>query len=118
MDREANGGKEKLHKAIFSVKSNVTLTPAVVRELFGTMEREGAPLGYLLTLYKMPNLVKESKKYGIYHNELFGQDYPRIEVVSVEELLTGKRMPVPLSQQLSVIKKAAETLDSKQLGLF
>lgn len=118
LDRETDGSKEKLQKAIFSVKSNRALTPAVVRELFGTMEREGAPLGYLLTLYKMPNLVKESKKYGTYRNELFGRDYPRIEVVSVEELLAGERMPIPLSQQIAVVKKAAENSDKKQLGLF
>lgn len=117
LDREATGA-QKTQRAILSVKSNKTLSPAVVRDLFGTMEREKAPLGYLLTLYSMPNLVKESKKYGQYHNALFGQDYDRIEVISVEDLLKGARLPIPLSQEVSVLKKAAEAANTRQLGLF
>ena len=64
----------------FSVKSNKTLSPSVVRDLNGTMERDGAVAGYLLTLYPMENLVKESKKYGTYRNNLYGKDFPKIQV--------------------------------------
>ena len=96
--------KQEHKKVLFSVKSNKTLSPSVVRDLNGTMERDCAVVGYLITLYPMDNLVKESKKYGIYKNKLFSQDYPKIEVVSIEEILNGKRMNLPTSQD--VVKSA------------
>lgn len=102
---DINDKNKKEHaKAIFSVKSNKTLTPSVIRDLNGTIEREGAVLGFLLTLYPMDNLVKESKKYGTYKNKLFNHDYPKIEVISVEEIFQGKRMNLPTG--VAVVKGA------------
>jgi len=91
-------------EVLFSVKSNKTLSPSVIRDLFGTIEREKAAIGYLITLYPMENLVKESKKYGTYTNTLIGQSYPKIEVISVEDILQNKRLSLPIS--LEVVKSA------------
>lgn len=91
-------------KVLFSVKSNKILSPAVVRDLNGTIEREGAAMGILLTLYPMDNMVKEGKKYGIYKNTLFNHDYPKIQVFSAQDILDGKRMNLPIGQD--IIKKA------------
>ena len=96
--------KEAYKEVIFSVKSNKSLSPTVVRDLYGTMEREKAAIGYLLTLYAMPNLVKESAKYGNYENKLVNQTYPKIEIICVEDILQGKKMHLPTS--LEVLKKA------------
>ena len=117
LDSDGNGGQE-MKPVIFSVKSNETLTPAVIRELFGTVEREKAAMGYLLTLNTMDNLVKESKKYGLYTNELFGSTYPKIEVISVEQILKGERIRIPLNQKIDVVKSAQEKAQNNQLGLF
>jgi DNA modification methylase len=91
-------------QAIFSVKSNKTLSPSVIRELYGTVEREKAVMGFFLTLYPMPNLVKEAEKYGNYQNKMFGHTYPKITVVSVQDILEGKKMYLPTS--VEVLKKA------------
>jgi len=99
-------------QVLFSVKSNKTLSPSVIRELNGTVEREGAAMGILLTLYPMPNLVKESKKYGMYTNEAFSQTYFKIQVFSVEEILSGITMKIPTS--LGVLKDAEKKSKSKQ----
>jgi hypothetical protein len=48
-------------------------------------------------------LVKEAEKYGTYQNKLFGHSYPKITVVSVQEMLEGKRMYLPT---IEVLKKA------------
>jgi hypothetical protein len=69
-------------------------------------------MGILLTLYPMPNLVKESKKYGVYENKMFGHTYPKIEVISVEEILNGKTMKLPTS--LNVLKKAERKTKNRQ----
>ena len=103
--------KQEIQKALFSVKSNKTLSPTVIRDLNGTMERDGAVAGFLLTLYPMENLVAESKKYGTYKNKLYAQSFPKIQVISVEEILQGERLNLPTSVPVvkSAKKKAKDT---------
>ena len=91
-------------QVLFSVKSDKTLSPSVIRDLNGTIERENAAMGYFITLYPMKNLVKESKMYGLYENKQFGRRYPKIEVISTQEILDGMRMELPIA--LDVLKKA------------
>ncbi|MCX6351216.1 MAG: hypothetical protein NTX03_05075 [Bacteroidetes bacterium] len=80
------------------------------------MEREGAVMGILLTLYKMPNLVKEAKKYGNYESKIMNMPLPKIEVISVEELLAGKRLGIPM-YSLEVVKKAEAKKETGQAKL-
>ncbi len=108
LDRNEKSDTEH-NKIIFSVKSNKALTPSVIRDLNGTIEKEGAAMGYLITLYPMPNLIKESKQYGFYYNTLLDKNFPKIEVISVEEILAGKRMSIPASHKISVVKEADES---------
>lgn len=91
-------------KVIFSVKSDKNLNPTVIRDLFGTVNREESVMGYFITLYSMPNLVKESKKYGTYTNNVMFKDYPKIQVISVEDILNGKTFDLPIS--VDVVKSA------------
>jgi len=101
-------------KVLFSVKSNVKLSPTVIRDLNGTIERENAACGIFLSLYPMPNLVKESKQYGLYHNDLINKDYPKIQVICVEELLNGARLELP--NVVAVVKKAEQHQQQLKLG--
>lgn len=109
-------GKQTVQKVIFSVKSGKTLTPSVVRDLYGTMTREGAVMGYLLTLYDMPNLDKEAQKYGRYENQISGKRYDAISVVNVQQLLDGARFDLPLS--LAVVKSAVVKEENTTLDIF
>ncbi len=113
VDRDENSELEN-REILFSVKSNKTLTPAVIRELNGTVEREKAACGILLTLYPMPNLVKECKQYGYYQNKFMGNDYPKIQVISVEELFEGKRLLFP-TNTMDVLKSAETHTDQKDI---
>ena len=63
----------------------------------------------------MSNLIKESKKYGVYRNDMLGQNYPKIEVVTIDEILAGKTMKIPTS--LEVLKEAEKRTKNKQLKL-
>ena len=106
---------QEFKQILFSVKSNKILHPSVIRDLNGTIEREKAAIGVLITLYPMDNLVKESKKYGVYENKLLGHTYPKIEVVCISEILEGRTMNLPTS--LEVLKKAEQKIKSKQKEL-
>jgi DNA modification methylase len=109
---DLNGKKQDHKQIIFSVKSNKVLSPTVIRDLNGTLEREGAALGILITLYPMDNLIKESKKYGTYNNSILGQNYPKIDVITVDDILAGKTMKIPTS--LEVLKEAERRTKDKQ----
>ncbi|MFH0765009.1 MAG: restriction endonuclease, partial [Calditrichota bacterium] len=102
-------------EVIFSVKSDKKLAPSVVRDLNGTIERENAAMGYLITLYPMDNLVKESKQYGMYENSWFRRRYPKIEIVSVNDIFNGRRMDLPIS--VDILKKAEHKRISNQKPL-
>jgi site-specific DNA-methyltransferase (adenine-specific) len=104
------------HKIIFSVKSGKTLTPSVVRDLYGTMTREGAIMGYLLTLYDMPNIDKEAKKYGRYESKASGNKFDCITVINVQQLLNGERLN--LSWSLDVVKSAVVKEGNATLDIF
>jgi site-specific DNA-methyltransferase (adenine-specific) len=102
---------------LLSVKSNKTLSPSVVRDLNGTLERENAPMGFLITLYPMDNLVKEAKKYGSHPSRLLNREFPRLTVVSIQEVMDGARMELPFA--LDVLKSAErKSVKAKGKALF
>lgn len=115
IDRKATGEISN-SEVIFSVKSSETLSPTVVRDLFGTVEREKAAIGILLTLYPMDNLVKESHKYGFYKNNFTGSLYRKIQVISVNDILNGRTIIKDLPNTVDVLKKAVAK-KGKQLDL-
>lgn len=112
---KAESGDIEYRDVIYSVKSNKTLSPTVIRDLFGTVEREKAAMGVFISLYPMKNLEKEAAQYGTYENKAFGQKYPKIKVVCVQDILDGKLSDIPISNSLSVVKKAVETKSEKSI---
>ncbi|CAN91992.1 hypothetical protein sce1834 [Sorangium cellulosum So ce56] len=77
-------------RAIVSVKAGQRLGPAMVRELRGTMEREGAPVGVLFTMYEpTKEMMSEAVRAGTY------RECPRIQIITVADAFGGKRPRVP-----------------------
>lgn len=113
LDKDQNHDYKQV---LFSVKSNKTLSPTVIRDLNGTMEREGAVLGFFITLYPMPNLVKEATKYGTYKNSMFPNPIQKIQVISIQEILDGERMNLPVTA--SAVKKAEQKAKGGSMDLF
>lgn len=87
-------------RCLISVKGG-TVSPGMVRDLRGTLEREKAAMGLLVTLRPPTKGMRdEAREAGLYEPEgidaLFGDPIPRIQVLSVEELLAGKKPVFPL----------------------
>lgn len=100
--------------AIVSVKSG-HLSVAQVRDLKGTIERERAALGLFVTLEEPTSPMRqEATEAGFYHSELSGRDYPKLQILTIRELLEEKRRPdlpllvLPAYQRAEPLKKAAE----------
>ncbi len=86
-----------VREVLVSVKSNAVVNVGMVRDLKGTMEREHAPLGLFVTLEEPSEPMKvEAATAGVFHAELANRDYPRIQILTIKELLDGKRPQLPL----------------------
>lgn len=89
---------DKSQRVIVSVKAGRNLVPAMVRDLRGTMEREGAPIGVLLSMYEPTAAMRtEAARAGTWRSNTFNvdQDYPRIQLITIEEAFEGRRVDFP-----------------------
>lgn len=92
-------------KIIFSVKSDKVLHPSYIRDLKGTMEREDAAMGVFLCLYEpTKGMREEATKAGIYKSNLFTMEFPKLRIVTAQEILDGATLNTP---EVPVVKKAA-----------
>jgi site-specific DNA-methyltransferase (adenine-specific) len=87
--------KPEYARAIVSVKGG-GVSPTHVRDLKGVLEREGEPIGILLTLNKpTKEMTTEAAASGFYESDLWQKKYPRIQIITIEDLLNGKRPDLP-----------------------
>ena len=115
IDNDATGN-QAFSDVLFSVKSDKVITPARIREFYGTIQRDKAACGYFLCLYPPnPNIYREAKQYGKYENKLFGQEYPVLEIITVEDILNGERIRIPASQQVDVLKAAEKAKKNRAI---
>lgn len=90
---EAEGGKTK--QIIFSVKGG-NLKATDVRDLRGVIEREKAEIGVLITLEDPSRPMRtEAASAGFYDSPGWAKKYPRLQILTVAELLSGKRVNCP-----------------------
>jgi site-specific DNA-methyltransferase (adenine-specific) len=99
-------GKDDNAKVIFQVKSG-GVKRGDIATLRGDMGRENAALAVLITLEDPSKpMVNEAKAAGQYRHETMGRDYDQIGIITVQEILDGKRLDIPMS--LDVLKAAQE----------
>lgn len=82
-------------QVLISVKGGVT-GPAHVRDLRGVIEREKAAIGVLVTM-KEPTRQMRAEAAGIqpYRSKAWDKTYPRLQILTVAQLLEGKRIDYP-----------------------
>lgn len=98
-------GKDRSTKIIVQVKGGRGVNPGMVRDLIGTVEKEGAAIGLLVTLEEPTAGMKELAVHAAsYTSPVWGKSYPRIQIRTVGELLEGKRFDLPYGE--SPMKKA------------
>jgi site-specific DNA-methyltransferase (adenine-specific) len=83
-------------RAIVSVKGG-GISSKDIRDLKGVLEREGEPIGVLLTLRPPTREMKlEAVAAGHYESPLMGRKYPRIQILTIADILNGERVELPL----------------------
>ncbi len=96
---EAAGGKTK--QVIFSVKGGHT-SVGDVRDLRGVMEREEAQIGVLITLLDPTSPMRTEALSAGFYDSPWGKRYPRIQILTIAELLAGKGVEMPPPGQTNI----------------
>jgi DNA modification methylase len=112
---EKTGGKTK--QVIFSVKAGKTSVPHV-RDLRGVLDREQAEIGVLISLQGPTTPMRgEAASAGFYHSTGWDKDYPRIQLITVGELLEGKTVQLPPGERLTFkgAERAKEQVETETL---
>lgn len=102
--------KKTTGRVLVSVKGGRSIGPHFVRDLVGTVETQKAQMGVLITMAEPPRGVIEAAHHGgSYTWPTNGQSYPRVQVITVAELLSGKRpdMPPPILPYIQAARAAA-----------
>jgi site-specific DNA-methyltransferase (adenine-specific) len=103
--------KGGVSKALVQVKSG-HVKSGDIRDLKGTLEREGAQIGVFITLESPSReMVTEALTAGSYHSEIWDKDYPRIQIISIEELLNGVELKIPQTPSNATAFLKAEKME-------
>jgi DNA modification methylase len=109
----STGPRGEVGRALVSVKCG-SVNSSQVRDLKGVLDREKAEIGLFVTLEEPSGpMHMEATTAGVYHSELSGRDYPRIQILTIRELLEENRHPelpvlvLPAYQQAEKVEKAS-----------
>jgi site-specific DNA-methyltransferase (adenine-specific) len=98
--------KNKTERVLIQVKSG-HVKSGDIRDLRGALEREEAAIGVFITLEEpSKDMNTESVSSGYYHSDLWQKDYPRIQILTIEDLLNGKGIDMPKYVSAQTFKQA------------
>lgn len=104
------GDKDKTHQILFSVKAG-HVNVSHVRDLRGVIEREQAEIGVLICMEDPTQpMRKEAANAGFWKSRWHGQ-HPRLQILTVENLLTGKKVDRPPAHVSVTFKRAPKAAD-------
>lgn len=100
-----------VQRALVQVKSG-HVGSRDIRDLIGVLEREQAPIGIFITLQPPTSEMQvEAVSAGFYHSPIWNRDYPRVQILTIEEILAGKRPDIPQTPLGSESFKRAPKVD-------
>ncbi len=92
-------GKTPSGRVLVSVKGGKNVNPGMVRDLIGTVDSQKAEMGVLITMVPpTPGMVEAANHSGSYTWPVNGRAFPRVQIITVPELLNFKRPKMPPAQ--------------------
>lgn len=111
---ELGANNIRTKKCLISVKSG-HVKSGDIRDLRGTMKREGAVLGRLVTLEPPTKDMKtEALTDGFYDSPIYGR-FPVIEIYTVKDILDKKELRIP-HRESSILTKTATFTPRQKSG--
>lgn len=91
--------KGKTKTIIISVKGGKTIPATSVRDLRGTMEREGSEIGVLISIAEPTKNMREDAAAAGFYESPMGSRHMRIQLLTIKQLLEGKTIDMPSGNQ-------------------
>jgi site-specific DNA-methyltransferase (adenine-specific) len=109
----------KAKRVLVQVKSG-HVKSGDVRDLVGTVQREQAAIGVFITLEPTTReMITEAVSAGYYHSPGWNENYPKIQLLPISELLKGAKVKMP--PQFGTFKQAQQIqysgAEQQELGL-
>ncbi len=107
-----------MQKVIIQIKSG-KVNSSYIRDLKGALEREKAAIGTLVTLNSSTaEMTKEAASSGFYHSKNWDRDFPKLQIITIKELLDGKKIDMPpFRPQYRVAESATTETESMAMDL-
>lgn len=103
-------------RALVSVKGGATLNPGMVRDLVGTVEQQGADMGVFICLTEPTKGMREVENAsGTYAGAADERTFPKVQIVTIAQLLAGRRPKMPTAFLPYIQAKKLVTDDSPTL---
>ncbi|HVF59472.1 MAG TPA: DNA methyltransferase [Thermoanaerobaculia bacterium] len=99
------GASGRTKTIIFSVKGGGTGVKDV-RDLVGVLERETAQIGVLITMEPPTGPMRSEAASAGFYDSPFGTRHPRVQILTIAELLEGKAVNMPPTRANVTFKKA------------
>ncbi len=96
---------KKTKQIIFSVKAGKT-GASHVRDLRGVIEREKAAIGVLISMQDPTGPMRKEAASADFYASPWGTNHARIQLLTVGELLEGKRVDYPPTQHETTFREA------------
>jgi site-specific DNA-methyltransferase (adenine-specific) len=91
---------------------------AYVRDLRGVIEREDAQIGVLISMEAPTKpMLKEATEAGFYKPPGLEDRYPKLKILTIEELLAGKTVAYPRMLEVTFKKAPKARKAAEQLAL-
>ncbi len=114
VDQGVDGRIERL-RVYIQVKSG-KVGVSDIRDFAHVIEREEAPMGIFITLESPTrNMVEETQQLPQYVNKLTGRKYPRICIVTVEELIKDELPKLPLSRVTKQAGRSGARIETEDM---
>jgi len=107
---EPEGGDTK--GIILQVKAG-HVAPAQVRDLRGVMEREAAEIAVLVTMDEPSAAMQSEAASAGFYKSPWGKKHSRLQILTIAELLAGKRIDFPPARQVNVTFRKAPKLRTR-----
>jgi len=105
--------KGKTKQVVLSVKAGRTGV-SHIRDLRGVIEREKSEIGVLITMQEPTNPMRTEAAGAGFYESPWGR-HPRLQIFTIADLLTGKRIDMPPLRQVDATFKKAPKAKGRDL---
>jgi len=93
------GDSLNLRKIVVQVKGGVHVGAKDIRDLLGTVQNTKSAMGIFITLHEPTKPMKQAAMEAEYYiSPTWGHKYPKIQILTIKELLEGKKPIIPHAQ--------------------